>query len=57
MGEVVAIVLWYGEWLILYALKQILPQSIGGEGERERRGEREKEEERLISDKACTQLS
>ena len=35
MREVVPIILWYGEWLVLYALKQILPQNVGG-GERER---------------------
>lgn len=51
MGEVIAIILWYGERLVLYALKQILPQNIGGEGETE------KERERLISGKARTQLS
>lgn len=40
MREVIPIILRYGEWLVLYALKQILPQSIDG-GEKERKKERD----------------
>jgi len=52
MREVVPIILWYGEWFILDALKQILPQNIG-----RRKGEGKRDKERQTSDKACTQPS
>lgn len=38
MCQIIPIIFWYGERLVLYALKQILPRSIrGGERERERK--------------------